>query len=97
LNDSTTIRTASISSFQRYLFHHHPTTATPPGAQLIPILEKIDPALPHIQAVVLVPTRELALQTSQVAKELGKHLKVEIMVSTGGTSLKVSVAVAVAA
>lgn len=39
-------------------------------------------------AVILVPTRELALQTSQVCKELGKHLKIEVMATTGGTSLK---------
>lgn len=39
-------------------------------------------------AVILVPTRELALQTSQVCKELGKHLKIQVMVTTGGTSLK---------
>lgn len=38
--------------------------------------------------VILVPTRELALQTSQVCKELGKHLKIQVMVTTGGTSLK---------
>ena len=38
--------------------------------------------------MVLVPTRELALQTSQVCKELGKHLGVEVMVTTGGTSLR---------
>jgi len=55
---------------------------------LIPILERIDTSLNHIQALVLVPTRELALQTSQVCKELGKHLKVEVMVTTGGTTLK---------
>jgi len=36
----------------------------------------------------LVPTRELALQTSSVVRELGKHMHVECMVSTGGTSLK---------
>jgi len=36
----------------------------------------------------LVPTRELALQTSQVSKEIGKHMNVQVMVSTGGTSLK---------
>lgn len=35
-----------------------------------------------------MPTRELALQTAQVIKELGKYLAVEIMVTTGGTSLK---------
>ena len=38
--------------------------------------------------IILVPTRELALQTSQVCKELGKHLKIQVMVTTGGTSLK---------
>jgi ATP-dependent RNA helicase DDX6/DHH1 len=38
--------------------------------------------------LILVPTRELALQTSQVCKELGKYLNVQVMVSTGGTSLK---------
>ena len=41
-----------------------------------------------MQALLLVPTRELALQTSQVCKELGKHMGVEVMVSTGGTSLR---------
>ncbi|AQK53937.1 Putative DEAD-box ATP-dependent RNA helicase family protein [Zea mays] len=40
------------------------------------------------EIVILVPTRELALQTSQVCKELGKHLKIQVMVTTGGTSLK---------
>ena len=32
--------------------------------------------------VIRVPTRELALQTSQVCKELEKHLKIEVMVTT---------------
>lgn len=40
---------------------------------LVPMLDKLDPSQPTIQALVLVPTRELALQTSQVTKELGKH------------------------
>lgn len=39
--------------------------------------------------VIIVPTRELALQTSAVIRELGKHLKgLNVMVSTGGTKLK---------
>jgi hypothetical protein len=38
--------------------------------------------------MILVPTRELALQTAQVCKELGKHTGVQVMVTTGGTSLK---------
>ncbi|KOM57312.1 hypothetical protein LR48_Vigan11g034500 [Vigna angularis] len=41
-----------------------------------------------LTVVILVPTRELALQTSQVCKELGKHLNIQVMVTTGGTSLK---------
>jgi ATP-dependent RNA helicase DDX6/DHH1 len=58
------------------------------AAFIIPCLEKTDPAKKHIQVLILIPTRELALQTSAVVRELGKHMKVECMVSTGGTSLK---------
>ncbi|KAL6498815.1 Envelope glycoprotein gp160 [Orobanche gracilis] len=58
------------------------------AAYCIPALEKIDQDKNSIQVVILVPTRELALQTSQVCKELGKHLKVQVMATFGGTSLK---------
>ena len=39
-------------------------------------------------AMIMVPTRELALQTSQICVELSKHLKLKVMVTTGGTDLK---------
>ncbi|KPI44269.1 ATP-dependent RNA helicase DHH1 [Cyphellophora attinorum] len=58
------------------------------AAFVIPTLERINPKNPKIQALLLVPTRELALQTSQVCKTLGKHLGIEVMVTTGGTALK---------
>jgi ATP-dependent RNA helicase DDX6/DHH1 len=58
------------------------------AAYVIPILENINPKATKIQALILVPTRELALQTSQVCKTLGKHLNINVMVSTGGTGLK---------
>lgn len=58
------------------------------AAFIIPCLEKTDPLKQYIQVLILVPTRELALQTSAVVRELGKHMKVECMVSTGGTSLR---------
>lgn len=32
-----------------------------------------------VAALLLVPTRELALQTSQVCKELGKHMGVQVI------------------
>lgn len=58
------------------------------GAYSIPLLEQIDPTHSHIQALVIVPTRELALQTSHICNELAKHLGVKVMVTTGGTNLK---------
>lgn len=54
----------------------------------IPALEKIDASKNQIQVLILVPTRELALQTAQVCKELGKHTDIQVMVTTGGTNLK---------
>lgn len=58
------------------------------AAFIIPTLEKVNTKINKIQAMLLVPTRELALQTSQVCKTLGKHTGAEVMVTTGGTSLK---------
>ncbi len=58
------------------------------GAFVIPTLDRINPKSNKIQALILVPTRELALQTSQVCKTLGKHLGINVMVTTGGTGLK---------
>ncbi|KAH8249261.1 hypothetical protein KR032_007669 [Drosophila birchii] len=58
------------------------------GAYCIPVLEQIDPTKDYIQALVMVPTRELALQTSQICIELAKHLDIRVMVTTGGTILK---------
>ncbi|CAK9435518.1 uncharacterized protein LODBEIA_P02450 [Lodderomyces beijingensis] len=55
---------------------------------IIPCLQLVKPKLNKIQALILVPTRELALQTSQVVRTLGKHLGVQCMVSTGGGSLR---------
>mmetsp|Transcript_10196 Transcript_10196/g.34729 ORF Transcript_10196/g.34729 Transcript_10196/m.34729 type:complete len:440 (+) Transcript_10196:138-1457(+) len=59
------------------------------AAFIIPCLEKVDTSVPHVQSLLLVPTRELALQTSAVVRELGKHLEgLQCMVSTGGTTLR---------
>lgn len=58
------------------------------GAYCIPALELIDPTKDYIQALVIVPTRELALQTSQICIELAKHMSIRVMVTTGGTNLR---------
>ncbi|KAK2747898.1 DExD/H-box ATP-dependent RNA helicase dhh1 [Myotisia sp. PD_48] len=58
------------------------------AAFVIPTLERTNSKIAKIQALILVPTRELALQTSQVCKTLGKHLSLNVMVTTGGTGLQ---------
>jgi len=58
------------------------------GAFTIPLLEKIKVEDTHIQGLIIVPTRELALQTSSVVKEIGAHMHIECMVTTGGTGLR---------
>ncbi|PAV74952.1 hypothetical protein WR25_10168 isoform B [Diploscapter pachys] len=58
------------------------------GAYSIPVLEMIDPNVKDVQALIIVPTRELALQTSQICIELSKHIQLKIMVTTGGTDLR---------
>uniref|UniRef100_A0A224XCK6 RNA helicase n=2 Tax=Panstrongylus TaxID=65342 RepID=A0A224XCK6_9HEMI len=58
------------------------------GAYSIPVLEQVDPKIGHIQALIIVPTRELALQTSQICIELAKHTQIKVMVTTGGTNLR---------
>lgn len=58
------------------------------GAYTIPLLERMDPNLDAIQGLIVVPTRELALQVSQICTDLAKHLQIKVMVTTGGTGLK---------
>jgi superfamily II DNA/RNA helicase len=43
---------------------------------LLPVLNLLDPALNHTQALIVVPSRELALQIEQVFKSMGTGFKV---------------------
>ena len=43
---------------------------------LLPLLGVLDPAVPTVQALILVPSRELALQIEQVFKTMGTGFKV---------------------
>ncbi|CAJ0964300.1 unnamed protein product [Ranitomeya imitator] len=59
------------------------------GAYLIPLLERLDLKKDCIQAMVIVPTRELALQVSQICIQVSKHMGgVKVMATTGGTNLR---------
>ncbi|KAI5187555.1 ATP-dependent RNA helicase DDX6/DHH1 [Nematocida homosporus] len=58
------------------------------GAFVIPLLQKVSAAKPYLQALVLVPTRELVLQTVKVCKELGHFTKLKMFPLYGGVSAK---------
>jgi superfamily II DNA/RNA helicase len=45
-------------------------------AFLLPLIQELDPTNPEIQLVILVPTRELAIQIEQVMREMGTGFKV---------------------
>jgi ATP-dependent RNA helicase DDX6/DHH1 len=58
------------------------------GAFCIPILSQIRSEVKKLQALIVVPTRELALQTSNICLKLSKHLHLNVLVTTGGTSMQ---------
>jgi ATP-dependent RNA helicase DeaD len=41
----------------------------------IPLLEMIDPKVKYIQALIMCPTRELAVQVAEEIRQLGKYIK----------------------
>ena len=58
------------------------------GAFVLPILERVDTKRNNCQALVLVPTRELAKQVSEGARELAGDDGLRIISVYGGTSYK---------
>jgi superfamily II DNA/RNA helicase len=53
-----------------------PTGSGKTLAFLLPILEKLDPQLNEIQCLIMVPSRELAIQIEQVTRNMGSGFKV---------------------
>lgn len=67
----------------KFTIHSEPNTVliSPTGsgktlAFLLPIIEEINKDLDKVQALILVPSRELAIQIEQVAREMGSGIKV---------------------
>jgi ATP-dependent RNA helicase DeaD len=58
------------------------------GAYLLPILEMVNPLLPVTQALVLAPTRELALQVAGEAELLGRPSGVRSIAVYGGVGYR---------
>jgi len=59
------------------------------AAFAIPLLAKIDSADRAVQALVLVPTRELAVQVASTVHKLGKHKNVADLPIYGGQPIDV--------
>lgn len=57
-------------------------------AFLLPIMENIDPHDPKVQALVVTPTRELAIQITQEAKKLTENTNVRILAAYGGQDVE---------
>jgi ATP-dependent RNA helicase DeaD len=54
----------------------------------VPMVERIDPSIPEVQGIVLVPTRELAQQVLDVLADLGEPWGLEAVGLLGGRSLR---------
>lgn len=57
------------------------------AAFAIPIIEKIDQTKPYVQALVIVPTRELALQVTDEFNKISRHLPIRGYSIYGGQSI----------
>jgi ATP-dependent RNA helicase DeaD len=55
----------------------------------LPLLSRVDAGLKTVQALILCPTRELALQVAGQIKLLGKHKDVKTLAIYGGADYKV--------
>lgn len=53
----------------------------------IPLIEKIDPKNPNIQALVIAPTRELAIQVAEELYKLGYDKRIKLLSVYGGQEI----------
>lgn len=54
----------------------------------LPIIEHVDTGDPNIQAIIISPTRELAIQTQEELYRLGKDKRVRVQVVYGGADIR---------
>lgn len=56
-------------------------------AFLIPLIENIDPDSPATQAIIITPTRELALQITEEAQKLATIKNINVLAAYGGRNI----------
>src|SRR4051794_32437526 len=54
------------------------------AAFALPVLQKLDPGERYPQALVLAPTRELAVQVAEMTHTLGKFMRAHVLAIYGG-------------
>ena len=54
----------------------------------IPLIDKVEPKNKKIQALILVPTRELAIQVAKELKDIGRSKRVFVLAVYGGKSIQ---------
>lgn len=55
---------------------------------MLPIMERIDENKPYIQALIITPTRELAIQVTNEAKKLNSFKDINILAAYGGQDVE---------
>ncbi len=61
------------------------------AAFAVPIIERVFQDNRHTQAIILCPTRELAMQTSEVFRKLSRHKKLRVISVYGGQPASVQI------
>ena len=54
----------------------------------VPLAERCDPSLRQVQALVLLPTRELAIQVAGVVEALASSRQIRVALLYGGRPLR---------
>ncbi len=77
-----------LAKFKSHVIGQAKTGSGKTLAFAIPIIEKINSQNRHVQAVIMVPTRELCKQNAAVFRSITKYKKVKIVEVYGGTSIR---------
>jgi len=56
------------------------------AAFTLPLLHLLDPLQPHVQGLIVTPTRELAIQVARAVHQYGKHHGARVLAVYGGQS-----------
>ena len=54
----------------------------------VPMVERLDPQVKKVQGLILVPTRELAMQVAQHMQQFAKYKKLRVLPVYGGASIE---------